>query len=426
MKNTNKGFTLVELLVVIAMLAILSTVTVIGLTGCIEQAKLSVDQQEVEQMNTVLDASKVAGAPETIKELADLLKASNLNTKDGITASASGYAIYWFHNDKYNQIVLAKESDGSVHHPVDDAAMVTAFTTAQQANDASVYNLKKLAIGVFVGDTQYESLAAALAAEFANVDSVTIDLYNDEYFAEPVTIPAGKSLKLNLNGCSISSVMTENKGSALITNKGTLVINDSTGKGLITSDVTNPDMQEIPTYGNHTIANYGELIINGGTIECTGTGGATYAVDNHNKFTMNGGTLIGARCALRVAKYNYDNVEFTMNAGTITAPTPDWIQLPGSDASVAPTITVNINGGTLESTKESSEDNDVIYTYSYGNSHTNTTINIKGGYFLGGTVSIGSGYKGDVPTLNITGGTFEYDVLQWTEEGSVVRYSANK
>ena len=426
MKNTKKGFTLVELLVVIAMLAILSTVTVIGLTGCIEQAKLSVDQQEVEQMNTVLDASKVAGAPETIKELADLLKASDLNTKDGITASASGYAIYWFHNEKYNQIVLAKESDGSVHHPVDDPAMVQAFKDAFKT--ASVINLKELAIGVTVGDVYYESLADAIEALNDSTDTkMEITLYNDEYFAEPVTINAGKEVVLNLNGCTISSVQDLPKNGALITNYGTLIIDDSTGKGKLTTVALKPDMQEIPNYGNYTIQNMGELILNNGIIEnLTDKGGAAYAVDNHNKFTMNGGTLIGARCALRVAKYNYDNVEFTMNAGTITAPTPAWIQLPGSDASVAPTITVNINGGTLESTKESSEDNDVIYTYSFGNSHANTTINIKGGYFLGGTVSIGSGYKGDVPTLNIAGGTFEYDVLKWTEEGSVVLYSANK
>ena len=347
MKNTNKGFTLVELLVVIAMLAILSTVTVIGLTGCIEQAKLSVDQQEVEQMNTVLDASKVAGAPETIKELADLLKASDLNTKDGITASASGYAIYWFHNEKYNQIVLAKESDGSVHHPVDDSAMVTAFTAAQQANDASVYNLKKLAIGVFVGDTQYETLAAAIAAEFANSDSVTIDLYNDEYFAEPVTIPAGKSLVLNLNGCSISSVMTENKGSALITNNGTFTINDATGKGLITTSALKPDMKDSPSYANNVINNYGVLILNGGTIENTTTEGyCTYAVDTYagSTFEMNGGFLESKFDALRIYASGNKVVTVDISGGTITGSgSAIWLQNLG-------TANVNISGGTFVDT----------------------------------------------------------------------------
>ena len=69
----------------------------------------------------------------------------------------------------------------------------------------------------------------------------------------------------------------------------------------------------------------------------------------------------------------------------------------------------------MQSTKTSSADNNVMYTYSYGNSHANTSITINGGEFLGGTVSIGSGYKGDAPKMTINGGTFEYDVLQWLE-----------
>ena len=51
----------------------------------------------------------------------------------------------------------------------------------------------------------------------------------------------------------------------------------------------------------------------------------------------------------------------------------------------------------------------------------------NGGEFLGGTVSIGSGYKGDAPTLTINGGTFDHDVIQWLEnDESKVLYQANK
>jgi len=70
----------------------------------------------------------------------------------------------------------------------------------------------------------------------------------------------------------------------------------------------------------------------------------------------------------------------------------------------------------MKSTNESSADNNVMYTYSFGNSHANTIINISGGEFIGGTVSIGSGYKGDAPTLNITGGHFQFPVLKWLED----------
>ena len=190
----------------------------------------------------------------------------------------------------------------------------------------------------------------------------------------------------------------------------------------------NPDLGTIPAYATNTITNTGTLTIEAGvTVENGSEGGASYAVDNHGIFYLNGGTLKGDRCALRVAKYNADNVVFVMNDGLVTAKTPAWIQLPGSNASVAPNISVTINGGTMQSTEATSADNNVCYTYSFGNSHANTSVTINGGEFLGGTFSIGSGYKGDAPTLTINGGTFEYDVLQWLENNeNKVLYAANK
>lgn len=57
--NTKKGFTLVELLVVIAILAILATVSVVGYTSYIEGASLRVDEDLATQLNHFLEAYKV-------------------------------------------------------------------------------------------------------------------------------------------------------------------------------------------------------------------------------------------------------------------------------------------------------------------------------------------------------------------------------
>lgn len=240
-----------------------------------------------------------------------------------------------------------------------------------------------------------------------------------------ITVPSGKTVTLDLNGNDISYAVSNSGASAIIDNRGNLEI---VGKGTISFVAENPDLQAIPSYATNTITNEATLVIGEGVVVTNESdGGASYAVDNKGVFTLDGGTLIGKRCALRIAKYNQDNVKFTMNSGLVKGATPAWIQLPGSNASVAPTIDVVINGGTFETTKATSADNNVMYTYSYGNSHANTSITINGGEFLGGTVSIGSGYKGDAPVLTINGGTFEYDVLQWLEnDASQVLYSANK
>jgi len=274
---------------------------------------------------------------------------------------------------------------------------------------------------------EIKSTAVADADSLVNAleNGENVILTDDITVSSTITVAADADTTINLNGNNISYAVSNSGAAAIINNKGTLNI---VGEGTISFVAENPDLGEIPAYATNTITNTGSLTIGEGVTVTNGSnGGASYAVDNHGTFVLNGGTLIGNRCALRVAKYNQDNVSFVMNSGLIQARTPAWIQLPGSNSSVAPNISVTINGGTMQSTNTDSEEPDVMYTYSYGNSHANTSITINGGEFLGGIVSIGSGYKGDAPALTINGGTFEYNVLQWLEDGtSKVLYEANK
>ena len=263
------------------------------------------------------------------------------------------------------------------------------------------------------------------------IPNVGVRLTKNLTLTESVVVEKG-AVTLDMNGHTLSyAVDNSGKAAAIFNIKPTgilNVVNNATAESKITFTASDPDLQEIPAYATNTISNDGTLTIGAKVVvENHSDGGASYAIDNRGKFTLNGGTLLGNRCALRIAKYNQDDVQFTMNGGLVQAQTPAWIQLPNNNANVAPKITVEINDGTFQSTKVSSADNNVLYTYSYGNSHANTKITINGGKFLGGTVSIGSGYKGDAPTLNITGGTFEYDVLQWLEGDTYnVLYKANK
>ena len=289
--------------------------------------------------------------------------------------------------------------------------------------DGTEYPIKP----VKIGDKSYASLAAAIKE--IGSDPVTIKLVENVSVDESVNVVAGSNIELDLNGCDLSYVVKNTGASAIINNKGTLeIVNTGSNEAKISFVAENPDLQEIPSYATNTITNIGKLTIGENVTVTNGSnGGASYAVDvQGGEFVLDGGKLIGNRCALRVAKFNVDDVIFTMNKGTIEAQTPAWIHLPGSSSADAPKITVTIKDGTMQSTKESSENNNVMYTYSYGNSHANTSITIEGGNFLGGTVSIGSGYKGDAPTLTIDGGKFDYDVLQWLEnDESKVLYKAN-
>jgi len=273
------------------------------------------------------------------------------------------------------------------------------------------------------------TFSALDVVNYATADAdIDIVLGNDVVTTSTATVAAGSKVALDLNGHNVSYAVENSGATAIINNKGELNISNSGAEATISFVAANPDLGSIPAYATNTITNTGILTIGENVVVTNGSdGGASYAVDNHSVFTLNGGKLVGNRCALRVAKYNNPDVVFTMESGLIEAMTPAWIQLPGSNSAVAPNISVVINDGILRSTKESSADNNAMYTYSYGNSHANTNITINGGQFLGGTVSIGSGYKGDAPTLTINGGVFEYDVLQWLENDQYdVIYKANK
>ena len=62
-KNNKKGFTLVELLVVIAILAILASVAVVGYTAFIEKAEQSNAETEAHQIQTAADSFHMVGDP---------------------------------------------------------------------------------------------------------------------------------------------------------------------------------------------------------------------------------------------------------------------------------------------------------------------------------------------------------------------------
>ena len=272
--------------------------------------------------------------------------------------------------------------------------------------------------------TLEDAIEKAMAGE-------TIQMTRDVTINKTVTIAKDKQIVLDMNGHKLSyAVDNDGKASAIFNNLGDLsIVNSAAQESVISFVASDPDLQAVPAYATNTITNEATLYIGKGvTVSNESDGGASYAVDDKGKFVLDGGTLTAKRCALRIAKYNQDDVQFTMNAGsTVKGATPAWVQLPGSNSAVAPKITVVINGGVMQSTKANPDEADVFYTYSYGNSHANTSIIINGGEFLGGTVSIGAGYKGDVATLTINGGTFDHDVVQWLENDQYqVLYQANK
>ncbi len=118
--NTKKGFTLVELLVVIAILAILATVSVVGYTSFIDSTNRAVDEQTVAQLNHFLTAymanhkSTHYGQPITEENgreiVLEVLELSGLGEIETVTADKGNY-IYLKVENGEAEFVLASEDE---------------------------------------------------------------------------------------------------------------------------------------------------------------------------------------------------------------------------------------------------------------------------------------------------------------------------
>lgn len=105
MKTNNKrGFTIVELVIVVAVIAILAAVLIPTFSKVIDKANRSADMQAAVTMNKILAADEVLnGKPETASEMVQVLYDNGYNA-GGLDAKSKDYEFIW--NSEANSIVL--------------------------------------------------------------------------------------------------------------------------------------------------------------------------------------------------------------------------------------------------------------------------------------------------------------------------------
>ena len=268
------------------------------------------------------------------------------------------------------------------------------------------------------GDEKFTTLAEAVSL------SGSVTLLGD--VTENVTIPAGKTVTLDLNGYTISGGTVS--GKAAITNNGSLTIVDdsATGSGKVIREDT------APAGSYYVIDNAGTLTITGGTYTnasgdaTTHTGaslirtnkgasttiaGGTFTQNGFNVLkdegdctvTITGGTLACVDAEYAILSYGKLNI----TGGSITGP----IDIRGyKDASEDVTGTATINGGTF---------NSVFYVEQYTGAPSSSTpsLTITGGTFNNVEIKVGRGKRtssfvedATAGKVAISGGTFSAPV----------------
>ena len=110
-KAIKKGFTLVELVVVIAVIAILAATSVGVYFGMLESANRSADQQAVVQMNKILLIEDTLGDVDNILDVHKAFERNGLSTEH-YTALAKDHTFYY--DTDYNKILYVNNSGSNL------------------------------------------------------------------------------------------------------------------------------------------------------------------------------------------------------------------------------------------------------------------------------------------------------------------------
>lgn len=294
--NQKRGFTIVELVIVIAVIAILAAVMIPTFANLVKKANESSDIQAARNMNTFLAAANALGEVNSILDVYDAFE-------------DSGYAVEnykplykdrsYYYDKEYNQILYVDENLKVIYpteHKGDDvtnrplmALDMSAPASTQPTGDNYKY------------DTTTKTMTATVknAAEYAFV----IDEYNQA--------AVGTTLNLTINGTidmkGAKTIIEEAKGDIKITGSNNAVIKNITSNysttstdnaaqtpsqynatALIGKTTYNVTIENI-TFENLNVKN---IYSTASFLVGTSTGGGFLTVDN---VTIKDSTLVGHR-----------------------------------------------------------------------------------------------------------------------------------
>ena len=256
---------------------------------------------------------------------------------------------------------------------VADALKAFEEASAQEMPEANL----SIHTDILLGDAASQANSRTRSEAVLGAETITRD---------QITIPAGKTLTLNLNGHSIRGEKACTESFQMIDNKGTLII---TGNGSISFKDTSAGDPSFG-WGSYTIRNEGTLIVENGTIEHLGeqTQHMFCAIFQYcGSTTINGGTI---------STPNYRSARLWMGDMTINGGNFEgqlWVQ------AVDNTAELTINGGTFA--PRGRDGSSVFIT----NDQRTVGLTVTGGYF---NTKIGSSNTTNFTSGSgmVTGGTF--------------------
>ena len=388
-KKTKKGFTIVELVIVIAVIAILSAVLIPTFAGLIKKANISADQTLVRNLNTSLAISSEGGGTKnsTMYQTLEAMKEQGY-VVDKLTPTHSKNNIVW--DSENNQFVLVYENGetftGTTVDPtVDKSKMWKVYTEIPTESEYSVY----LAGTNVTGNVEVKGVGFD-AGE--NVGISTVTYKNETNVAKDVVIRTnGGNLTVNSGSVvhyGVARYLTLDS-SATYTEKGSIVANitdfeqktEESGWTVVKTenelkDALERNVEKIMLGANITTVND----ITDGTPD-------TFTVNSNVEINLNGYNITGVHTN-NVDTLNKNNVLINVNNATLTlsgygvislkyeGTNMQWNALSATLRLSGSTGTINVNDAVVVDHLGGTAMSYAIDCYASGNANT---LNVNGG-----------------------------------------------
>ena len=397
-RNNKKGFTIVELVIVIAVIAILAAVLIPTFSGIIRKANISADTQLVKNMNTALAADEaINGKPDDFNDVIAIVRDAGY-VLSAFNPTTEGCYVAW--DKANNQLLLidGKDDKFDVIYSVKDPSASENWYFAVDSEEA------KQALKGHYGDTV--KIEMAITTVKGLNDMLATGGTQEVYIDESLVLDAENILALN----NAEAVTTINLGSAQLNtnglleniipvqiNAGTVTINggviggggtyiDEDGKRVNTplqadeGSTLTINGTEFNVAASGYVTFFGNATVNNATINSEGIG--VYCGGNGNVVLENVTINAAGRCVWATAlgansTHANGTATTTIKSGTYNGGTGTFKDSYAAVTVVAYSGDIVIEGGTF--TTGSGKLFQVM--------DTNGSITLKGGTFEGKTLS---------------------------------------
>ena len=201
--NKRKGFTVVELVIVIAIIAIISTLLITTFGGIIKNARESADKEEIAALNKHLAMTDISSESDLYDALEGFYGKAKL--ADFAPKSAQ-YGLHYWYDVSTNRVILSSYDDlaGSTSLSYRDAIKLAGGSSVSGSTPFENTSLRKLEIGgkVYIFLDKSGSEIADLLAKVDAIDSVDVYTGMMDSFSES-SEELGKAIYENLKTIAI-------------------------------------------------------------------------------------------------------------------------------------------------------------------------------------------------------------------------------